>query len=141
MKSTPTDELEAELSTTPTDLHLEQLQRHKAIKMYQDPNSYFSHMIRNDIYSNTKPSPCKYLQNIFKQLLTELAIQKNCSDIDSRRLPAINPPTFEIFSIPNLEIILPNILEPKISMDSDINYIKEINNKNTMLIFTQMGQL
>ena len=89
-------------------------------------------------YSNTKSVPCKHLQSIFKQLLTELAIQKNCSDIASLRLPAINPPTFEIFSIPNLEITLPNLkhTRTKISMDSYINYIKEINNKNTMLIFT-----
>ena len=50
---------------------------------------------------------CKHLQGILKQLLKELARQKNCTDLETLKLPTINPPTFEILSISNLETILP----------------------------------
>ena len=55
----------------------------------------------------------------------------------------LNPPTFEIFSIPNLQIILPETQgqasgtsNKKENTDSYMNYIEGISNSNTMLIFT-----
>ena len=40
--------------------------------------------------------------------MKELAHQKNCTDLEKLKLPPVNPPTFEIFIIPNLEIMLPD---------------------------------
>ena len=107
INSTPTNAIEAELSVTPIDLRLEELQRHEAIKMHRDPNSYFNHKMNKRTKSTSKQSPCKYLQSILKQLMKELGYQKTCTDLEKLTLPPLNPPTFEIFSIPNLVIILP----------------------------------
>ena len=43
IKSTPTNAIEAKVSVTPIDLHLEELQGHKAIRMYKDPDSCFNY--------------------------------------------------------------------------------------------------
>ena len=107
IKSTPTNTIEAELSVTPIDLCLEELQRHEAIKIHRDSDSYFNHKMNKTTKSTSKHSPCKHLQSILKQLMKQLAHQKSCTDLEKVKLPPVNPPTFEIFSIPNLEIILP----------------------------------
>ena len=105
MKSKPT--IEAELSVTPTDLHLGELQRYEAIEMHRDPDSYFNYKMKEIIKSTSKQNPCKHVQSILKQLMKKLAYKKNCTDLEKLKIPPVNPPTFKMFSIPNLEIILP----------------------------------
>ena len=83
MKSTPTNAIEAELSVTPTDLCLEELQRHEAIKIHRDPDSYFNYKMNKTTESSSEQSPCKHLQSILKQLLKDLAYQKNCTDLEN----------------------------------------------------------
>ena len=99
MKSTLTNTIEAELSVTPIDLCLEELQRHEAIKMHRDQDSYFNYKMNKTTKSTSKQSPCKHLQSKLKQLMKELAHQNNCTDLEKLQLPPVNPPTFEIFSI------------------------------------------
>ena len=69
MKSTPLEAIESEMATTPIDLRIEELQRHEAIKLYQNQDSYLSHKIKSYDLTNSKQSPCKHLQKILKQLL------------------------------------------------------------------------
>ena len=64
MKSTPTNTIEAELSVTPIDLRLEELQRHEAFKIHRDPDSYFDYKMKKRTKSTSKQSPCKHLQSI-----------------------------------------------------------------------------
>ena len=92
---------------------------------------------------SSKQSSCKHIQSILRQLQKELAHQKNCTDLETLKLPSGNSPTFEIFSIPNLEIIplktqgqASGTSNKKENNDSYINCIEEINNNNTMLIST-----
>ena len=76
MRSTPTNTIEAELSMTPIDLCLEELQSHGAIKIHRDPDSYFNYKMNKTTKISSKQSPCKHLQIILKQLLKQLAHQK-----------------------------------------------------------------
>ena len=70
MKSTPLEAIESEMATTPIDLRIEELQRHEAIKLYQNQDSCcLSHKIKSYDLTNSKQSPCKHLQKILKQLL------------------------------------------------------------------------
>ena len=105
MKSKPT--IEAELSVTPTDLQLGELQRYEAIEMHRDPDSYFNYKMKEIIKSTSKQNPCKHVQSILKQLMKKLAYKKNCTDLEKLKILPVNPPTFKMSSIPNLEIILP----------------------------------
>ena len=100
-------------------------------------------MKTNHAEQHTKGSPCKHLQILLKQLLTELAKRKECTRVEQLILPIISPPTFEVFYIHNLEVILPDTLLPttdnKIGLDKVSmyrNYIHGINDHKTMLIFT-----
>ena len=109
MKSTPLEAIESEMATTPIDLRIEELQRHEAIKLYQNQDSCcLSHKIKSYDLTNSKQSPCKHLQKILNQLLTQIAKQKHCDDINKLQLPSVNPQTFEVFTIDNLEIIFPS---------------------------------
>ena len=89
----PTWTTEVELSVTPIDLRLEELQRHEAIKMHRDPVSYLNYKMNKKTKSSSRQSPCKHLQSTLKQLLKELAHQKNCTDLEALKLPPVNPPT------------------------------------------------
>ena len=83
MNSTLTYAIETmQLSVTPINLRLEELQRHEAIKMHRDPDSYFNHKMNKTTKSTSKQSPCKYLQSILKQLMKELGYQKYCTDLE-----------------------------------------------------------
>ena len=104
MKSKPPNTIEAELSATPIDLHLGELQRYEAIEMHRHPDSYFNYRMNKTIKSTSKQSPCKHLQGILKQLMKKLAYKKNCTDLEKLKILPVNPPTFKMFSIPNLEI-------------------------------------
>ena len=61
--------------------------------------------------------------------MKKLAYKKNCTDLEKLKIPPVNPPTFKMFSIPNLEIILPETqrlasgTSNKKAADSYINYI------------------
>ena len=73
--------------------------------------------------------------------MKELVYQKSYTDLEKLTLPPLYPFTFEIFSIPNLEIILPETQgqelgtsNKKENLDSYINYIEGINNSNIILI-------
>ena len=77
MKSTPADATEAKLSVTTIDLRFKELQRHEAIKMHRNPDSYFNYKMNKTTKISSKESPCKHLQSILKQLQKELAHQKN----------------------------------------------------------------
>ena len=141
MNSTPTNAIEAELLVTPIDLCIEELQRYEAIKLHRDPDSYFNLKMNKTTKSTSNRSPCKYLQSILKQLMKELVYQKSYTDLEKLTLPSLYPFTFEIFSIPNLEIILPETQgqelgtsNKKENLDSYINYIEGINNSNIILI-------
>ena len=139
------------MATTPIDLRIEELQRHEAIKLYQNQDSYLSHKIKSYDLTNSKQSPCKHLQKILKQLLTQIAKQKNCDDINKLQLPSVNPQTFEVFTIDNLESIFPsnyrNRSKLKISKTNTTNnedyidYIKTLSNEKTMMIFTDGSAL
>ena len=62
VRSTPTDSLKVELSITPKDLRLEQLQRHETIKMlWPNHSSFFSHMSTKSNWGITKQSPLWHL--------------------------------------------------------------------------------
>ena len=139
------------MATTPIDLRIEELQRHEAMKLYQNHDSYLSHKIKIYDLTNSKQSPCKHLQKILKQLLTQIAKQKNCDDINKLQLPSVNPQTFEVFTIDNLESIFPsnyrNRSKLKISKTNTTNnedyidYIKTLSNEKTMMIFTNGSAL
>ena len=81
--------------------------------------------------------------------ITERVIpSKNCTDLETIKLPPVNPLSFEIFRIPNLEIILTETQgqtsgtsSKKKNTDSYINYIEGINNNSTMLVFTDGSTL
>ena len=45
LKLTPTDALESELFIPPIDLRVQELQRHKAMKLFQKENPYISNKI------------------------------------------------------------------------------------------------
>ena len=76
--------------------------------------------------------------------MKKLGYQKYCTDLEKHTLPPLNSPTFEKFSISNLEIILPETQGQasgtsikKENTDSYINCNEGINsNNNTMVIFT-----
>ena len=93
------------MATTSTDLGIEELERHEVIKLYQNQDSYLSHKIKSYDLTNSKQSPCKHLQ---KQFHTQIAKQKNYVDINKLQLPSVNPQTFEVFTIENLESIFPS---------------------------------
>ena len=76
MKSTPADSIGAELPVTSIDLCHEELQRHEAIKMHRDPDSYFIYKMNKTTKSTSKQSPCKHLQSILKQLLKKVSPSK-----------------------------------------------------------------
>ena len=90
MKSTPLEAMESEMATTPIDLRIEELRRYEAIKLYQNQDSYLSHKIKSYDLTYSKQSPCKHLQKILKQLLTQIK-QKNCDDINKLQLPSVKP--------------------------------------------------
>ena len=150
MKSTPLEAIESEMATTPIDLRIEELQRHEAMKLYQNQDSYLSHKIKSYDLTNSKQSPCKHLQKILNQLLTQIAKQKHCDDINKLQLPSVNPQTFEVFTIDNLESIFPsnyrNRSKLKISKTNTTNnedyiyYIKTLSNEK-MMIFTDGSAL
>ena len=139
MKSTPLEAIESEMATTPIDLRIKELQRHEAIKLYQNQDSYLSRKIKNYDLTNSKQGPCKKLQNILKQLLTQIAKLKNCDDINKLQLPSVNPQTFEVFTIENLESIFPrnyrnrsktNLSKTNTTNNEDyIEYIKTLSNE------------
>ena len=91
------------------------------------------------------------MQKILKQLLTQIAKQKNCDDINKLQLPSVNPQTFEVFTIDNLVSIFPsnyrNRSKLKISKTNTTNnedyidYIKTLSNEKTMMIFTDGSAL
>ena len=108
MKSTPLEAIESEMATTPIDLRIEELRRYEAIKLYQNQDSYLSHKIKSYDLTNSKQSPCKHLQKILKQPLTQIAKEKNCGDINKLQLPSVNSQTFEVFTIDNPESIFPS---------------------------------
>ena len=54
--------------------------------------------MKNYDLTNSKQSLCKHQQRILK-LLTQIAEQKNCDDINKLQLPSVNPQTFEVFTI------------------------------------------
>ena len=152
MKSTPLEAIESEMATTPIDLRIEELQRHEAIKLYQNQDSCcLSHKIKSYDLTNSKQSPCKHLQKILNQLLTQIAKQKHCDDINKLQLPSVNPQTFEVFTIDNLESIFPsnyrNRSKLKLSKTNTTNnedyidYIKTLINEKTMMIFTDGSAL
>ena len=93
------------MATTSIDLGIEELERHEVIKLYQNQDSYLSHKIKSYDLTNSKQSPCKHLQ---KQFHTQIAKQKNYVDINKLQLPSVNPQTFEVFTIENLESIFPS---------------------------------
>ena len=66
MKSTPLEAIESEMATTSIDLWIEELQRHEAMKLYKNQDSYLSHKIKSYDLPNSKQSPCKHLQKILK---------------------------------------------------------------------------
>ena len=105
MKSTPLEAIESEMGATPIELRIEELQIHEAIKLYQNQDSYLRPKIKSFDLTSSKQSPCKHLQKI---LLTQIAKQKNCDEINKLQLPSVNPQTFEVFTIDNLEIIFPS---------------------------------
>ena len=108
MKSTPLEAIQSEMATTPIDLRIEELPRHKAMKLYQNQDSYLSHKIKSYDLTNSEQIPCKHLQKILKQLLTQIAKQKNCDDINKLQLLSVNSQKFEVFTIDNLESIFPS---------------------------------
>ena len=69
MKSTPTDALESKLSTLPTDLHLEELQSHEAVKLLIKEDEY----IQSNIIGRSKTynigSPFENVRSLTKQIL------------------------------------------------------------------------
>ena len=130
MMCTATNTIEVKLSVTSVELCLEELRRHEAIKMYRYPDSYFNYKTNKVTKSSSKKSPCKHLQNILKTLLNELVYPKHCTDLEILKLHPVYPPTFQIFSNPNLEIILPETqgqtsgtFIKKKNTDSYINFI------------------
>ena len=151
MKSTPLEAIESEMATTPIDLRIEELQRHEAMKLYQNQDSYLSRKIKSYDLTNSKQSPCKHLQKILKQLLTQIAKQKNCDDTNKLQLPSVNPHAFEVFTIDSLESIFPsnyrnrskiNVSKTNTTNDEDyIEYIKTLCNEKTMMILTERSAL
>ena len=146
-KSTSLEAIESEIATTPIDLRIEKLLRHKAVNLYQNQDLYLSHKIKIYDLTNSKQSPCKHLQKILKQLLTQIAKQKNCDDINKLQLPWVNPQTLEVFTIEILERIFPsnyrnrsktnNLSKTNTTNNEDyIKYIKILSNEKTMIIFT-----
>ena len=98
ISNTSNNELEAiesEMTSTPGDLRIDELQRHEAMKLYQNQDLYLSHKIKSYDFNNSNQSPCK--QKILKQLLTQIAKHKNCHDINKLQLPSVNPQIFEVF--------------------------------------------
>ena len=96
------------MTTTPIDLRIQELQKYEAIKLYQNQDSYLGHEIISYDLTNSKQSPCKQLQKILKQSLTQIAKEKNCGDINELQLPSVNSQTFEVFTIDNPESIFPS---------------------------------
>ena len=91
------------------------------------------------------------LQKILKQLLTQIAKQKNYDDINKLQLPSVKPQTFEVFIIENLENIFPNNYRNRLKTNLSktnttnnkdcIEYIKSLSNEKTMMIFTDGSAL
>ena len=83
---------------------------------------------------------------ILKQQLIQIAKQKNCDDINKLQLLSLNPQTFEVFTIDNLESVFPsnyrnrskiNISKTNTTNNENcIEYIKSLSNEKTMMIFT-----
>ena len=136
MKSTPLEAIESGMGATPIELRIEELQRHEAIKLYQNQDSYLRHKIKSFDLTSSKQSPCKHL---WKILLTQIAKQKNCDEINKLQLPSVNPQTFEVFTIDNVDIIFPsnyrNTSKTNLSKknttnnDNYIEYIKTLSNE------------
>ena len=105
MKPTPLEAVQSEMATTSIDLGIEELERPEAIKLYQNQGSYLSHKIKSYDLTNSKQSQCKHLQ---KQFHAQIFKQKNYVDINKLQLPSVNPQTFEVFTIENLESIFPS---------------------------------
>ena len=59
MKSTPLEAIKSEMATTPVDLRIEELQRHGAMKLHQNQDSYLSHKRKSYDLTNSKQSLCK----------------------------------------------------------------------------------
>ena len=60
MKSTPLEAIESEMATTPIDLRIEELQRHEAIKLYDNQDSYPSHKIKSyDLTNKAHANTCR----------------------------------------------------------------------------------
>ena len=133
MKSTPLEAIESEMEIIP---------KSRLISKPQNKKLWFNHL---------QKSPCKHLQKILKQLLTQFAKQKNCDDTNKLQLPSVNPHTFEVFTIDSLESIFPsnyrnrskiNISKTNTTNDEDyIEYIKILCNKKTMMIFSERSVL
>ena len=132
---------------TSVDLCLEEIQRHEAIKMYRYPDSYFNCKMIKANKSSSKKSPRKQVQNILNTLLKELSSQKSCTNLEILKLPPVHLTTFEIFSNPNLEIILPETqgqtsgsFIKNENTDSYISFISRITT-TTPCYFLQIVQL
>ena len=91
------------------------------------------------------------VQKILKQLLTQIAKQKNCDDINKLQLPSVKPLTFEVFIRENLESIFisnyrnrskTNLSKTNTTNNEDyVEYIKTLSNEKTMMIFTDGSAL
>ena len=57
LRSTPTDALENELFIPPIDLRIQELQHHKAIKLFQKENPYISDKINQIRHLSIHPLP------------------------------------------------------------------------------------
>ena len=106
VKSTPLEEMEAELCIAPIDLRLQELQRTKAIKFSPKNEKYISNNMEK-IIIGYKSTPLSHLSHQVKQLL--ITISKNLkTDTHLINIPTETPPSFDIFHIPNMTYTLPD---------------------------------
>ena len=145
MRSTPTEALEAELSILPTDLRIEELQRHETGKLLTKEEEYIKANMEEKSHKQKFESPFCNLRSLAKQLIQHIAQTKKCN-MKQVQMPVEIPATLEIFDIPNLTTILPepNTQNPqnkektlKLCTESIMN----LNTENAMIVSTDGSAL
>ena len=133
MKSTPLDAMEAELGIAPIDLRIQELQRTEAVKLFQKHDEYISGNM--DKKMKNKLTPLSYLGHLVKQVLSKISKDLK-TGTQQIKIPKEIPPSFELFSIPNMTITLPNKISSEEAVQSYIHSILNQITDDTMIIFT-----
>ena len=121
MKSTPTEALESERSILAVDLCLEELKRYEAVKLLIKEDDYVQYNMIGRNKAHEMGSPFENLRSLTKKILRFLSQTKKCN-VNKLPLPKETPATFEIFHIPNLFLIFPEIkLQSSVPLENTNN--------------------